>query len=98
MLTTFCCPHSTKLTHVAYTGQDTTDGKIMHLTPPPNDRSPNTLPTNQQQITPSRHAVAPAVAGRTPSKSAAVSPLVLTDRLCLPNLLLVLMCLFVLDV
>ncbi|RVW65469.1 Aspartic proteinase-like protein 1 [Vitis vinifera] len=64
-------------------GQDITDGKIMHLTPPPNDRSPNPLPTNQQQMTPSRHAVAPAVAGRTPAKSAAVSPLAFPYWLCL---------------
>lgn len=78
--------------------QDITDGKIMHLTPPPNDRSPNPLPTNQQQMTPSRHAVAPAVAGRTPAKSAAVSPLAFPYWLCLMNLLLVLMRLFVLDV
>ena len=70
----------------------------MHLTPPPNDRSPNPLPTNQQQMTPSRHAVAPAVAGRTPAKSAAVSPLAFPYWLCLVNLLLVLMRLFVLDV
>ncbi|XP_034676023.1 aspartic proteinase-like protein 1 isoform X1 [Vitis riparia] len=78
--------------------QDITDGKIMHLTPPPNDRSPNPLPTNQQQMTPSRHAVAPAVAGRTPTNSAAVSPLAFPYWLCLVNLLLVLMRLFVLDV
>ncbi|KAL7104431.1 hypothetical protein ACP275_08G244500 [Erythranthe tilingii] len=41
------------------------------LKPSANGNSPNSLPTTEQQSSPNGHAVAPAVAGRTPSKSSA---------------------------
>ncbi|KAJ4966649.1 hypothetical protein NE237_018498 [Protea cynaroides] len=77
--------------------QDLSVGERVPLTPTPHDRPQNPLPTNQQQSTPGGRAVAPAVAGRTPSQPSAASPLhirthFLTERL-LPMLLLQL-CLF----
>ncbi|KAE7998146.1 hypothetical protein FH972_002720 [Carpinus fangiana] len=53
--------------------QDLSDGKIMPLNSPPHDTPSNPLPTNEQQSTPGGHAVAPAVAGRAPSKPSAAS-------------------------
>ncbi|XP_010261202.1 PREDICTED: aspartic proteinase-like protein 1 isoform X2 [Nelumbo nucifera] len=77
--------------------QDLTDGRSIPLTPPPYDRPENPLPTNEQQRTPNGRAVAPAVAGRAPVKSAASRllgiPHCLRVRLLL--LLLLLICLFV---
>ncbi|KAM7529246.1 hypothetical protein LguiB_032656 [Lonicera macranthoides] len=52
--------------------QDLTGGKTMPLTPSASGGSPNPLPTTEQQRAPSGHAIAPAVAGRTPSKSSAL--------------------------
>ncbi|XP_059432166.1 aspartic proteinase-like protein 1 [Corylus avellana] len=53
--------------------QDLSDGKIMPLNSPPHGTPSNPLPTNEQQSTPGGHAVAPAVAGRAPSKPSAAS-------------------------
>ncbi|XAR73335.1 Nepenthesin [Bertholletia excelsa] len=68
--------------------QDLSGGETMPLTPP-NSRSPNPLPTTEQQSAPGGHAVAPAVAGRTPSPSVAASQQLL--RLHLLQFLLVLL-------
>ncbi|CAK9151972.1 unnamed protein product, partial [Ilex paraguariensis] len=38
--------------------QDVSDGKKVHITPPPSDKSPNSMPNNDQQSTPRPHAVA----------------------------------------
>ncbi|KAF8404541.1 hypothetical protein HHK36_009428 [Tetracentron sinense] len=78
--------------------QDLTDGKRVPLTPPPHDRPSNPLPTNEQQSTPGGHAVAPAVAGRAPSKPSAASHRLMASRFWsvrLLQLLLLLVCLFV---
>ncbi|KAK3002522.1 hypothetical protein RJ639_021457 [Escallonia herrerae] len=66
--------------------QDLSDGKRMPLTSPPSGSSPNPLPTTEQQSAPGGHAVAPAVAERTPSKSSALSILI-SSQLCLANFL-----------
>ncbi|KAA8522519.1 hypothetical protein F0562_013120 [Nyssa sinensis] len=71
--------------------QDTSDKKRVHLTPPPDDISPNPLPTNEQQSTPSPHAIAPAVAVRAPSKHSASMPLLIPSQLSMVSLLLPLM-------
>uniref|UniRef100_A0A5B6YJX0 Putative aspartic proteinase-like protein 1 isoform X1 n=1 Tax=Davidia involucrata TaxID=16924 RepID=A0A5B6YJX0_DAVIN len=71
--------------------QDISDNKRLHLTPPPNDISRNPLPTNEQQRTPSTHAIAPAVAGRTPSKNSAALPLLIPSQFSMVSLLLLLM-------
>ncbi|XP_057970967.1 aspartic proteinase-like protein 1 isoform X2 [Malania oleifera] len=47
--------------------------KQMPLTPSPVVRPPNPLPTNEQQSSPQGHAVAPALAGRAPSRSSSAS-------------------------
>ncbi|KAK6150456.1 hypothetical protein DH2020_015388 [Rehmannia glutinosa] len=52
--------HKTWLSH----GQDLNNEDRV-----PNSNSPNSLPTTEQQSAPNGHAVAPAVAGRTPSTS-----------------------------
>ncbi|CAK9174257.1 unnamed protein product [Ilex paraguariensis] len=70
--------------------QDVSDGKKVHLTPPPSDKSPNPLPTNEQQSTPRPHAVAPAVAGRTTSEPSAASSLQIPSGHCTVSLLLLL--------
>lgn len=61
------------------------------LTSPPNGRPANPLPTNEQQSAPSGHAVAPAVAGKTPSKPSAASPELVPPRFCLVRFLLLLL-------
>ncbi|KAJ8557308.1 hypothetical protein K7X08_002933 [Anisodus acutangulus] len=53
---------------------------------PPNGSSPNSLPTEQQN-TPNSSGVAPAVAGRTPSSSAAPTSYRMPFKLCLTKLL-----------
>ncbi|KAG8660423.1 hypothetical protein MANES_02G156500v8 [Manihot esculenta] len=53
--------------------QDASDKTEVNLAPPPNAKSPNPLPTNEQHSIPSKHAIAPAVAGRTSSKASAAS-------------------------
>ncbi|KAA8546851.1 hypothetical protein F0562_003280 [Nyssa sinensis] len=70
--------------------QDLSDGKRMPLTPP-NGGPPNPLPTTAQQSTHGGHAVAPAVAGRTPSKPSAASTEQILSQLCLVKLLLLLL-------
>ncbi|KAH6760190.1 Eukaryotic aspartyl protease family protein [Perilla frutescens var. hirtella] len=55
------------------------------LNPSGNNSSPNSLPTTAQQSAPNSHAIAPAVAGRTPSKSSA------TCISCLAKLFLLLL-------
>ncbi|XP_059642779.1 aspartic proteinase-like protein 1 isoform X2 [Cornus florida] len=68
--------------------QDLSDSKRMPLTPPPSGSPPNQLPTSEQQRTPGGNAVAPALAGRTPSKpSAASTQLISSSLLCLVKLL-----------
>ncbi|KAB1199749.1 Aspartic proteinase-like protein 1 [Morella rubra] len=73
--------------------QDLSDGKRMPLNSPPNGTPSNSLPTNERQNATGGHAVAPAVAGRAPSKpSAASTPLILSRfslLRMLPALLLV---------
>lgn len=51
--------------------QDLSEGDRMPLTPSSDGTSPNPLPTTVQQNSPNAHAVGPAVAGKTPSKSSA---------------------------
>lgn len=71
--------------------QDLTDGNRMPLTPSASGSSSNPLPTTEQQRAPS-HAVAPAVAGRTPSNSSALSIRLTSPYwLCLAKLLLLLL-------
>uniref|UniRef100_A0A5B7CBN8 Putative aspartic proteinase-like protein 1 isoform X1 n=1 Tax=Davidia involucrata TaxID=16924 RepID=A0A5B7CBN8_DAVIN len=70
--------------------QDLSEGKRMPLTPPKGG-PPNLLPTTEQQSTPGGHAVAPAVAGRTPSKPSAASTELISSQLCLVKLLLLLL-------
>ncbi|XP_043698055.1 aspartic proteinase-like protein 1 isoform X2 [Telopea speciosissima] len=67
--------------------QDLSAGERLPLTPPPHDRPQNPLPTNQQQRTPGGSAVAPAIAGRTPSKPSAASPLEMTTHFLIERLL-----------
>ncbi|KAI3669281.1 hypothetical protein L6452_40510 [Arctium lappa] len=57
-----------------------------------NASSPISLPTTEQQRTPSTHAVSPAVAGRTPSKSSAAS--IPSNLSSLPKVLPLLLLLF----
>ncbi|PIN26741.1 Aspartyl protease [Handroanthus impetiginosus] len=64
--------------------QDLSNGDRAPLNPSGNSNSSNSLPTEQQSA-PNGHAVAPAVAGRTPSKSSA------TCLSCLAKFLLPLM-------
>ncbi|XP_038973156.1 aspartic proteinase-like protein 1 [Phoenix dactylifera] len=60
--------------------QDLDNSRPVHLTPPPQNRPENPLPTDQQQSTPRGRAVAPAVAGRTPpTNPSAASPLVVAQ-------------------
>ncbi|KAJ9167059.1 hypothetical protein P3X46_021738 [Hevea brasiliensis] len=49
--------------------QDISDNTEVNLAPPPNAKSPNPLPTNEQHSIPNKHAVAPAVARRASSKA-----------------------------
>ncbi|KAL2498777.1 Aspartic proteinase-like protein 1 [Abeliophyllum distichum] len=51
--------------------QDLSEGDRMPLTPSADGTSPNPLPTTVQQNAPNAHAVGPAVAEKTPSKSSA---------------------------
>ncbi|CAL5323898.1 unnamed protein product [Camellia sinensis] len=69
--------------------QDLSDGKRMPLTP--NTSAPNPLPTTEQQSAPSGHAVAPAVAGRTPPKPSAASTQHLLSDFGLVNIFLLLL-------
>ena len=55
----------------------------MDLTPRPKGAPANPLPTNEQQRAPGGHAVAPAVAGRAPSKPSAASPQLAASLFCL---------------
>ncbi|KAG1342412.1 hypothetical protein COCNU_05G006410 [Cocos nucifera] len=64
----------------AWTGHDLDNSRSVHLTPPPQNRPENPLPTDEQQSTPKGRAVAPAVAGRTPpTNPSAASPLVVAQ-------------------
>ncbi|KAK3411643.1 hypothetical protein EUGRSUZ_I00379 [Eucalyptus grandis] len=66
--------------------QDIDDDRSMPLTP--NGRSPNPLPTTEQQSAPGGgHAVAPAVAGRAVSKPSAASEKLISSRLSLISLM-----------
>ncbi|KAG6660917.1 hypothetical protein I3843_03G134600 [Carya illinoinensis] len=66
--------------------QDLSDGKRMPLASP-SGTPLNPLPTNEQQSSPGGHAVAPAVAGRAPSKPSAASSQLIASRFCLLRLL-----------
>ncbi|XP_062145867.1 aspartic proteinase-like protein 1 isoform X2 [Alnus glutinosa] len=66
-------------------------GEEVHLTPPPNDGSPNPLPTTQQQSIPKTPAVAPALAGRASSNSSVAVHCQIPSRLCLMSSLVVLL-------
>ncbi|KAJ6337499.1 hypothetical protein OIU76_007220 [Salix suchowensis] len=68
--------------------QDTSDSADVHLAPPPNDKSPNPLPTNEQQSIPRTPSVAPAIAGRTSSESSRASLLIPFPHLMISLLLL----------
>lgn len=68
-------------------------GKQVHLTPPPNDGSPNPLPTTQQQSIPKTPAVPPALAGRASSNSSVAMPCQIPSWLSLMNSLVMLLCL-----
>ncbi|KAL3829916.1 hypothetical protein ACJIZ3_018718 [Penstemon smallii] len=65
--------------------QDPIYGDGMPLNPSGNSNSPNSLPSTEQQSPPNGQAVAPAVAGRTPSKSSA------TCESCLPKFFILLL-------
>nr|XP_016448309.1 PREDICTED: aspartic proteinase-like protein 1 [Nicotiana tabacum] len=65
--------------------QDLTDSNRLPMTPA-NGSSPNSLPTELQN-SPNSSGVTPAVAGRTPSKSAAPTNRRISFKLCLTNLL-----------
>ncbi|KAF8012070.1 hypothetical protein BT93_I0256 [Corymbia citriodora subsp. variegata] len=65
--------------------QDIDDHRSMPLTP--NGKSPNPLPTTEQQSAPRGHAVAPAVAGRAVSKPSAASEKLISSRLSLISLM-----------
>lgn len=56
------------LHRICLSGQEIRNGNEMPLSPSPNGSFPDSLPT-EQQSRPGGIAVAPAVAGRTPSKS-----------------------------
>ncbi|XP_057491009.1 aspartic proteinase-like protein 1 isoform X1 [Actinidia eriantha] len=73
--------------------QDLSDGTRLPLSPPKGSPQ-NPLPTTEQQSAPSGNAVAPAVAGRTPSKpsSASTQQLPSPSELCLVMLLLFYFC------
>lgn len=70
----------------------------MNLTPPTKGTPSNPLPTNEQQSTHGEHAVAPAVAGRAPSKPSAASVRLTASPSCLLRLsLLIVLLHLVLD-
>lgn len=75
--------------------QDTSDSADVHLAPPPDDKSPNPLPTNEQQSIPRTPSVAPAIAGRTSSESSAASLLIPFIHLMISLLLLLVKCMFI---
>ncbi|KDP32707.1 hypothetical protein JCGZ_11999 [Jatropha curcas] len=80
--------------------QDISDNTEVRVAPPPDDKSPNPLPTNEQQSVPNKNAVAPALAGRTSSKPSSASHKT-TSLLHLASTLLLLLhmcCLVVLPV
>lgn len=64
-------------------GKDLNNGDRAPLNPSGTSNSPNSLPTAEQQSAPNSHAVAPAVAGRTPSKSSYTWPSCLVKFLLL---------------
>jgi hypothetical protein len=76
-------------------GQDTSDSADVHLAPPPDNKSPNPLPTNEQQSIPRTPSVAPAVAGRTSSESSAASLVIPFLHLMISLLLLLVKCMFI---
>ncbi|EOX92199.1 hypothetical protein QUC31_003519 [Theobroma cacao] len=65
--------------------QDLADGKRMPLSP--NGTRSNPLPTNVQQSTPGGRAVAPAVAGRAPSKPSFAPTRLVSSQFCYLKLL-----------
>ncbi|XP_050214862.1 aspartic proteinase-like protein 1 isoform X2 [Mercurialis annua] len=79
--------------------QDISDETEVNIAPPRDDGSPNPLPTNEQQSIPNKHAVAPAVAGRTSSKPSVASKHIPCLHLHISSLTLLLhMYLFVLHI
>ncbi|XP_057994289.1 aspartic proteinase-like protein 1 isoform X2 [Hevea brasiliensis] len=79
--------------------QDISDNTKVNLAPPPNAISPNPLPTNEQQSIPNKHAVAPAVAGKTTSKPSAASQHIPSLLYLMSSFVLLLnICMFVLQI
>ncbi|XP_021275403.1 aspartic proteinase-like protein 1 [Herrania umbratica] len=74
--------------------QDLADGKRMSLSP--NGTPSNPLPTNEQQNTPGGRAVAPALAGRAPSKPSVAPTRLLSSQFCYLKLLPLLVLLHIL--
>ncbi|XVF17184.1 hypothetical protein REPUB_Repub10bG0097500 [Reevesia pubescens] len=74
--------------------QDLADGKRMSLSP--HGTPSNPLPTNQQQSTPAGRAVAPALAGRAPSKPSVAPTRLVSLQFCYLKLLPLLVLLHVL--
>lgn len=70
-----------------YIGQDLSGSNKEHMPPPPTDLSMNPLP-NEQQRAPHGHAVAPAIAGRTPGLDSAASSSLIVSQYCKLSLLL----------
>ncbi|OMO55998.1 Peptidase A1 [Corchorus capsularis] len=74
--------------------QDLADGKRMSLSP--NGTPSNPLPTNEQQSTPGGRAVAPALAGRAPSRPSVAPTRLVSSQFCYLKLLPMLILLHVL--
>lgn len=74
--------------------QDLADGKRMSLSP--NETPSNPLPTNEQQSSPGGRAVAPALAGRAPSKPSVAPIRPLSSQFCYLKLMPLLVLLHVL--
>ncbi|XVF15127.1 hypothetical protein REPUB_Repub09cG0122700 [Reevesia pubescens] len=74
--------------------QDLADGKRMSFSP--NGTPSNPLPTNEQQSTPGGRAVAPALAGRAPSKPSVAPTRLVSSQFCYLKLLPLLVLLHIL--
>lgn len=79
---------------LSFSGQDLADGKRMSLSP--NETPSNPLPTNEQQSSPGGRAVAPALAGRAPSKPSVAPIRPLSSQFCYLKLMPLLVLLHVL--
>lgn len=70
--------------------QDLSDSDKEHMPPPPSELSMNPLP-NEQERAPQGHAVAPAIAGRTPRPASAASSSLTVSQYCKMSLFLLLL-------